>query len=103
MDVRKRIFALLMSLAIVLTYMPAIAFADGENPPATDPEVAEDVSEPVEETVDESGIDGQSDETDNAGSPEESVDSTEPVSDNEDQIPESDGDVTEEDNGALGA
>ena len=49
MDLRKRLFAILMSLTMVLTYMPAMAFAAAENPADTDAPVAEEAAQNSEE------------------------------------------------------
>ena len=46
---RNRILAMLLSVMMVLTYMPAIAFAEGEEPADPDTPASEQVEEPTEE------------------------------------------------------
>ena len=49
MNLRKRLFAILMSLTMVLTYMPALAFAETEAPASADASVTEDAQNGDEE------------------------------------------------------
>ena len=53
---KKRLFAILLTLTMVLTYMPAIAFADGEATDQETPNGVEEVTERTPDTSDQNAI-----------------------------------------------